>query len=42
MILLAHIMGVPVEEFLMPWLTGGVGVTVAALLTLVKAKAPNH
>jgi hypothetical protein len=38
MILLAHIMGVPVEEFLLPWLTGGLGVMAMTLLAIVKTK----
>jgi hypothetical protein len=42
MILLAHIMGVPVEEFLIPWLSGGVGATLVALLAIVKTKALGH
>jgi hypothetical protein len=39
MILLAHIMGVPVEESLIAWLTGGAGATVATLLAIVRTKA---
>jgi hypothetical protein len=41
-ILLAHVMGVPVEEFLVPWLSGGLGATVVTLLAIVKTKASSH
>jgi hypothetical protein len=39
MILLAHIMGMPIEEFLTPWLSGGIGVTMLTLLAIVQGKA---
>jgi hypothetical protein len=42
MILLAHIMGIPVEEFLIPWVSGGLGATVVTLLAIVKTKALSH
>jgi hypothetical protein len=42
MILLAHIMGIPVEEFLIPWVSGGLGATVVTLLAIIKTKALSH
>ena len=36
--LLAHIMGIPVEESLASWMSGGVGVTVLAMLVVFRAK----
>ena len=35
MIELAHIQGVPVEEFLIPWLSGGAGGLMIVLATSV-------
>ncbi|HEX4013361.1 MAG TPA: hypothetical protein VHX17_05640 [Candidatus Cybelea sp.] len=42
MILLAHIMGVPVEEVLVPWVSGGLGAAVVAALAILKTKVLSH
>jgi hypothetical protein len=39
MILLAHIMGMPVEELLTPWVSGGFGAAMLTLLAIVQGKA---
>jgi hypothetical protein len=36
MILLAHISGIPVEEFLIPWVGGSFGAAMVMLLAVVR------
>ncbi len=40
--LLAHIMGVPVEEYLIPWMSGGAGVALLTTLAILRGKVLSH
>ena len=42
MIVLAHIMGVPVEEFLIPWASGSLVATLVMVFAIVKTKALDN
>ena len=42
MILLAHVMGIPLEESVVPWMSGGVGATALMVLAILRGKVLGH